>query len=227
MLDVNNVSFNYKNSNIPILNNLNLQVKQGEVIGVVGLSGCGKTTLMHVLNGLIPQRINGEFTGIVKINNINIASKDLSELATIVGTVFQDPDNQLFFSRVEDEIAFGPENLCVEPAEIKQRIKSVTQLLNIEHLLPRNPNTLSGGEKQLVVIAAILSLNVKLLILDECMTQVDTQGKELIMNAIKKLKQNKTTIIMVEHDYNNLSLADKVYHLKDGQLTLFNGDMKK
>ncbi len=223
MVEVDRVSFRYQNSAKPVLTDINLGVRRGQVVGIVGLSGSGKTTLMNILNGIIPRRINGDFQGRVLLNGQEITEKDVFELSTVIATVFQDPDSQIVFSSVEDEIAFGPENLCVPPDEILQRIDDITELLQIENLRYRNPNNLSGGEKQLVVIASVLSLNVEILILDECMAQIDNKGRQLIMAAIKNLRDSGKTIIMVEHDFSNLAYADQIYLLADGRLKPYDG----
>lgn len=224
-LKLSNVSFRYNSKKEYLLRDTNFQVYNGEMVGIVGLSGSGKTTIVNILNGLIPHRIGGELLGNVFIDGEDIKKKDISELSTIVGTVFQDPDTQMFFSCVEDEIAFGLENLCIKPEEIHWRISHAVQILKIEHLLDRNPNTLSGGEKQLVIIAAIICMKVEVLILDECMSQIDSVGKALILQAIKKLKDEGTTIVMVEHDLDNLVFADRVCVISGGKVIPFNGEL--
>lgn len=223
IIQVNDLKFKYDSNSELVLNGINLTINKGEIIAIVGLSGCGKSTLLNCLNGIIPNVIKGEYQGEVLLKGQNIIDMNTPEIATILGTVFQDPDNQIIFSTVEDEMAFGPENLCVKPDDIRNRINEVTELLNITNLLKRNPNTLSGGEKQLVVLASILTLGVDILILDESMSQVDTKGRELIKDRILKMKAQGKTIIMVEHDFENLDIADKVYLLKDSKLIDFEG----
>ncbi len=218
-VEINNLKFKYKKSENYILKDVNLKVKKGEIIAITGLSGCGKTSLMYCINGIIPKRYSGDFLGKVLIDGRDIAQLEVAEIATMIGTVFQDPDTQIVFSNVDDEIAFSAENLCVEKNNILKRIDYITKLLNIEKLRGRNPNDLSGGEKQLIVIASVLSLGINILILDECMSQVDSQGKILIKKAILKLKAEGKTIIMVEHEEENLDVVDKIYTLKKGVLS--------
>lgn len=224
-LEAKNISFRFNADSDYLLHGVNIQVKSGEVVGIIGMSGSGKTTLINILNGIIPQHLKGELSGIVEINGESIAGKGLSELAEAIGTVFQNPDDQIIFSCVEDEIAFGPENLCVDEQLIIKRIEKICSNLNINNLRYRNPNNLSGGEKQLVVIAAVLSLDVSILLLDECMSQVDEPGRKLILSAIHKLKQQGKAIIMVEHQFNNLAYADRVYALRHGKLQLIQGEL--
>jgi energy-coupling factor transport system ATP-binding protein len=214
-----NISFCFRSNNKKILNGINLELLKGEIVGIIGLSGSGKTTLMNVLNGIIPKRIEGNFEGTVILNGNDTSTLDIPKLSECIGTVYQNPDSQTVFSCVEDELAFGPENLCIEPDEIKKRIDEVLNFLNIERLRLSNPNNLSGGEKQLVVIASILVMNVDILIFDESMSWVDREGKKLIKEAILKLKNAGKSIIMVEHDMNNLDITDRVYKLENGTLS--------
>jgi energy-coupling factor transport system ATP-binding protein len=137
--------------------------------------------------------------------------------------VYQDPDTQIIFSCVEDEMAFGPENLCISREDILKRIDHILELLDIQGLRYRNPNKLSGGEKQLVVLASILTLDVDIIILDEAMSQVDRQGKKRILKAIQRMKSAGKSIIMVEHTIENLSISDEILLLKEGKLQKFEG----
>jgi len=222
-LQAEKISFRYHENSPFILNHINLSLRKSEIIGIVGLSGSGKSTLISILNGIIPKRINGLIDGKVLINQEDIASKNLSELSTQIGTIFQDPDSQIVFSCVEDELAFGPENLCYDPIYIKNSIQNVVKTLGIEHLLYRNPNHLSGGEKQLIALASVLTLNAGIIILDETMSQIDEVGKKMIKNAVITLKNEGKAILMVEHDLNNLDIADQIILLTNGTLRKFEG----
>ncbi|MBN2286597.1 MAG: ABC transporter ATP-binding protein [Tissierellales bacterium] len=222
-LQAEKISFRYHENSPFILNHINLSLRKGEIIGIVGLSGSGKSTLISILNGIIPKRINGLIDGKVLINQEDIASKNLSELSTQIGTIFQDPDSQIVFSCVEDELAFSPENLCYDPIYIKNSIQNVVKTLGIEHLLYRNPNHLSGGEKQLIALASVLTLNAGIIILDETMSQIDEAGKKMIKNAVITLKNEGKAILMVEHDLNNLDIADQIILLTNGTLRKFEG----
>lgn len=226
IIETKNLSFRYNTSSPFIIDNINLKIKKGQTIGIVGLSGSGKSTLINIINGIIPKRINGLLEGTVKINNESIDKKELHELVTSIGTVFQDPDCQILFSCTEDEMAFAPENLCFERLEIFDRIEKVCTLLDIGKLRNKNPNNMSGGEKQLIAIASVLTPDVDILILDECMSQIDEKGKILIKNTIKKLKAQGKTIIMIEHDFSNLEIADNIYLLNSGKLSVFNGELE-
>lgn len=222
-LEAKNISFKYKPDGPVILKNINLNLHKGEIIGIVGLSGSGKSTLIQIMNGVIPKRINGLVEGSVYFNGEDIANKDLSYLAREIGTIFQDPDCQILFPCAEDEMAFGPENLCYDPYAIIERINSTIETLGIENLRYRNPNTVSGGEKQIIALASVLTLNVGIMIFDESMSFIDERGKDLIKNAILTLKKQGKSILMVEHDLSNLEIADHIFLLKNGTLETFKG----
>src|SRR6056297_2119418 len=225
LLQGKNIYFRYSDKSPQILKNINIGLQSGKIIGIVGLSGSGKTTLMQILNGIIPKKIQGLYEGRVLIKGEDISKKEMGNISREIGTVFQDPDTQIIFSCVEDEMAFGPENLCIEKEDILKKIEEVLDILDIKHLRYRNPNKLSGGEKQLVVIASILTLDVNILILDECMSQIDDKGKVLIKKGIEKLRDSGKGIIMVEHDLDNLSIADDIFVLNEGELKIFEGNL--
>jgi len=224
-LEGKNLSFSYNDKSSKIVDEININLEKGKVIGLVGLSGSGKTTLIQILNGLIPKRIQGFFEGSVILKGINFKDIELQDISREIGTVYQDPDTQLIFSCVEDELAFGPENLCMDKEKILIKIEEVLKLLNIEHLRYRNPNKLSGGEKQLIVIASVLTLDVDIVILDESMSQIDEKGKKLIKKGIESMRTSGKSILMVEHEIENLKIADEILLLKDGKLNKFEGNL--
>lgn len=222
-LETKSLSFKYDPKGPFILKDINLKLNKGEIIGIVGLSGSGKSTLIQIINGVIPKRIPGFMEGSVYLNGENVADKELSYLAREIGTIFQDPDCQILFPCAEDEMAFGPENLCYDPVSILTRIYETTKVLDIEPLRYRNPNTVSGGEKQIIALASVMTLNVGIMIFDESMSFIDENGRKLIKSAIQKLKTQGKSIIMVEHDLSNLEVADHIYLLKNGTLEVFKG----
>lgn len=224
-IEIDNLHFKYKGQRDYILSGINLNIQQGEVVAIVGLSGNGKSTLCYTLNGIIPNTFKGNLKGSVKVLGNNVVDMDMAKLATIVGVVFQDPDTQLFSPTVEDEIAFGPENLCIPREEIAMRIDEVLKLTGMDKYRWENPNNLSGGEKQLVALGAVLSLKPSILVFDEAMAQIDDKGKKRIKKVIKRLKDDGKTIVMIEHDFNNLDVADRVVLLKNGKLNEFEGEL--
>lgn len=219
-MEVKNLSFSY-DGKTPVLNNINFSLQKGETIAIIGLSGSGKSTLCECLCGIIPHIQAGFMQGNVFIQGQNTRTIPLPKLATKVGMVFQDPDSQLFLPRIEAELAFGPENLCIKPGIIRQRISQISRLLNIENMLDKSPNEISGGQKQLVALAAILCLNPDVLILDEVTSQLDSPSFKRIQDIFLKLKEAGKTIIMTEHNLSRLELADKVLAIKDGEILEF------
>ncbi|MFA6941653.1 MAG: ABC transporter ATP-binding protein, partial [Clostridiaceae bacterium] len=209
-----------------ILRGVNLKVKKGEILALVGLSGCGKTTLCHCMCGIIPHVFQGDYKGKVLINGNLAADMKLPSIAAKLGIVFQDPDTQLFSPVVEDEIAFGPENLCIERDEIGKRIGDALKKVRMERYRFESPAILSGGQKQLIALASVLSLNSEILIFDEAMSQIDSEGKRIIKEMIGQLKNLGKTIIMVEHDFENLDIADRIMVMKNGILEPYNGVLK-
>ncbi len=223
---IKDLTFRYPESKVLLLEQLNLTVGQGEILAVVGLSGSGKTTLCYCISGIIPHIYSGEMSGEVFLEGKLTTEMKLPEIATRLGIVFQNPETQLFFPVVEDEIAFGPENLCLERKEIGRRIDEVLQLTGIAEKRYENPQYLSGGQKQLLALASVLSLKPYILIFDEVMSQIDKNGRQAIKEIILALKKQGKTIIMVEHDYENLDIADRIAVLEKGRLSDHGGAFK-
>ncbi|KGP77187.1 ABC transporter ATP-binding protein [Desulfosporosinus sp. Tol-M] len=215
---VQGLTYQYKSDGPLILKNINFQVAQGEILAIMGLSGCGKSTLCSCLCGIIPHYWSGLMAGKVMVNGKNIQQFNLANLALEVGMVFQNPDTQLFSSTVEDEIAFAPENMCLAPDIIRERVDQVISLLGITALREAKPNQLSGGEKHLVALAAVLALDPPVLILDEVMSQLDSDGKKLVASAIKTLHTRGKTIVAVEHDLETVNFADRLLVMNDGEI---------
>lgn len=222
-IEVKNLSYQYSGRKEKVLREIDLQVNRGEVLGIVGLSGNGKSTLCYCICGIIPHIFKGRLEGEVLLFGKPVKAMDLTTVATQVGIVFQDPDTQLFSPTVEDEIAFGPENLCLDREEIGERIFDAIKVVGMEKHRHDNPHHLSGGQKQLIALASILSLKPQILIFDETMAQIDLAGKKLIKEKIRQLKKDGKTIIMIEHDFENLDVADRIMVLKDGRLGSFQG----
>lgn len=218
-IEVNNLSFSYKNSaDKKILKNLNFSLEEGSVTAVLGLSGCGKTTLCHCLCGIIPAAIPGDLHGDVTVGGESVFSRRLCDLAAVVGLVMQSPDNQLVCSTVEDEIAFAMENLAYPKDEIRRKVEEILKFMNLQELRLQNPGSLSGGQKQLVAIGAVLATSPQVIIFDEPMSHLDKQGINLITDVIKNLQAAGKTIIIVEHNLELLDFADNWLLLADGEV---------
>lgn len=222
-LEVRDLWYRYPGSGEDILRGVNLTVERGEVLAVVGLSGSGKSTLCYCLSGIVPHIYSGNMRGEVLIKGTPTTSMKIPQIATRLGIVFQEPDTQLFSPTVEDEVVFGPENLCLPREEIGERLKTALKLVGMEDFRLGSPNQLSGGQKQLIALASVLSLDPEILIFDEAMSQIDAQGKTAIKEAISGLRDRGKTIVMIEHDLDNLDVADRVLLLRDGVLQPFEG----
>ena len=226
MIELKNVSFKYELQEEKTIKNLDLYVKQGEFVGIIGKNGSGKTTLCNIIRGIIPDFVQGEITGSISIDNKNINDIERGEMAELVGFVFQNPFSQIsgIKKTVFEEIAYGLENLGVEREEIRQRVTNVIKLLKIEDLQDKNPNELSGGQSQRVAIASIIVMNPKILIFDEPTSQLDPLGTEEIFDILKLLKSQNKTIILVEHKIDLIAeYADRVVVMDDGEI-IFNGE---
>lgn len=226
MIELKNVSFKYELQEDKTIKNLDLYVKQGEFVGIIGKNGSGKTTLCNIIRGIIPDFVQGEITGDIIIDNKNIDDIERGEMAELVGFVFQNPFSQIsgIKKTVFEEIAYGLENLGVPREEIRQRVSDVIKLLKIEDLQDKNPNELSGGQSQRVAIASIIVMNPKVLIFDEPTSQLDPLGTEEIFDILKLLKSQNKTIILVEHKIDLIAeYADRVVVMDDGEI-IFNGE---
>ncbi len=166
MIKLTDISFNFSGSK-PLFRNFSFTAEAGETVLVKGVSGSGKTSFLNILCGVIPKVIKGNFSGSVEIDDLDLESLSLPQIAPHVSLLMQDPDLQLFFPTVEQEIAFGPENLKIDPDEIKQRITNSLKMLKIEHLRSKVTANLSFGEKKLVALASLLTLDPDILLLDE------------------------------------------------------------
>jgi len=217
-VEIKDLTFHYQGSKELLLNKINLKVDKGEVLAIVGLSGSGKTTLCYCISGIIPHIYSGKMEGKILLEGKPTTELTIPGIATCLGIVFQNPETQLFFPVVEDEIAFGPENLCLEREEIGKRINKVLKLTGMASKRYENPGYLSGGQKQLIALASVLSLEPQILIFDEVMSQIDSRGRLAIKEMILTLKKKGKTLIMVEHDYENLDIADRIMVLQDGRL---------
>lgn len=219
IIEIQNLKFTYP-SGKQVLTGVDLSIEKGELIGLIGDSGCGKSTLCHVLCGIIPNAIGGTASGQVRIKDKNMREAKLKDMAQTVGFVMQDADRMIVCSTVEDELAFGPENLCIPPEEIRKRVDDTLELLQMTEHRETNPNHLSGGQKQMVTIGSVLTLQPDILILDEPNSHLDEESRIRTMELLKQLKAQGKTIIIVEHDHELIEEADRWVLLQDGKVEL-------
>lgn len=215
-VEITDLNFKYKDGT-EALNGIILSIPKGEFVVITGKSGAGKSSLCLSLNGLIPKFLKGEFRGSVSVLNKDVKNNKVSELAKKVGVVFQDFDSQLFSTNVELEVAFTPENFNFSKKEIERRIESSLSLVGLSKYRDRNPALLSGGEKQLVAIASILSGSPEIIVMDEPTTDLDPAGKEKIFTITKELKKNHT-LIFVEHETEEILNADRMLIMNGGKI---------
>jgi energy-coupling factor transporter ATP-binding protein EcfA2 len=227
IIEVSNLRYTYAGSEDTVLKGIDLRVRQGEIMGVMGPTGAGKTTLCLALSGLIPHSIGGKIEGDVFIEDLKTTEHEYNEIAKNIGIVFQDPENQLFGMEVEEDVALRLQNMGLPDEEIEQRVRSALHFVRLDGFEKRFPFKLSGGEKQRVAIAGALAVNPAILLLDEPTSELDPIGKREVFEAIEILRRSrKTTIVIVEHNSDELArIADRIVVLKDGKKTL-EGDVK-
>lgn len=218
MLELRDINFRYQGQEAG-LKDINLKVAAGELIVLTGSSGCGKTTLTKIINGLTPKYYQGELTGQVLIQGRAIDTMAAGELGKWIANVFQNPKSQFFSTIVEDEIALIGENFGIERAELRRRVRHACQLLNIEHLMCAEVHTLSSGEKQKVAIASTLVHDSPIILLDEPSANLDLKSSYELGEILKQLKQMGKTIIISEHRLFFLKdILDRLVIMQNGQI---------
>ena len=215
MIHFDRLTYTYPNTPCPALADVTLRIAEGEFALVAGPSGAGKSTLLRCLNGLVPHFTGGTLSGSVAVAGHDPVAEGPQVLSRIVGFVFQDPEAQFVVDRVEDEVAFALENRAVPPAEMHSRVEEALALLNLAPLRDRPLETLSGGEKQRVAIAAALALRPRILALDEPTSQLDPQSAAEVLGALVRLNHDLgLTIVLAEHRLERiLPHADRLIHL--------------
>lgn len=218
LVELRNVSFRYSGAKTPALTNFSLSIEKGEFVGVIGPNGAGKSTLCWVIMGVAPQIIHGHLEGTVLVKGLPADRTPVAHIAQIVGLVQQDAEAQLLMTDVEKEIVFPLENLGLSRSEIDRRLNYVLDLVNLRNERFRHPFYLSGGQKQRVAVAAALAMEPEILILDEATSELDPIGAEEIHNLAGSLKKQGKTIIMVEHNIDELARhADRIVVINKGE----------
>jgi energy-coupling factor transporter ATP-binding protein EcfA2 len=200
MIRFKHLTYRYPGAELPVLQDLSLQIREGEFLLVIGPSGAGKSTLLRCLNGLVPHFYGGTIAGQVTVDGRDPLALGPKGMASAVGFVLQDPEAQFVVDKVEDELAFAMENQGLAPIVMRKRVEEVLDQLNIAHLRQRSVNTLSGGERQRVAIAAVMTLQPQVLVLDEPTSQLDPQAAEEVLDTLVRLNQDLgLTIVLSEH----------------------------
>ena len=214
IVKLENVNFSYGENEPVVLTDFSLEINKGEFLAIVGRNGSGKSTLARLINGLITPR-----TGKIEVFGLDTKeSKNLFEIRKGCGIVFQNPDNQMVASIVEDDICFGPENIGLSREEIAKRIDFALKATKTEELRSSTASRLSGGQKQRVAIAGVLALKPQILILDESTSMLDPKAREEVMSVVKELiKSENMTVIVITHYMDEVTECDRVVVLDSGK----------
>ena len=221
-IEIKELTYSYPTSVQPVLKGIDLSVRKGEFLSIMGPTGAGKSTLCLTLNGIIPQSLSGTMQGTVVVDGMNTTTYGVHQLTSKVGMVFQEPESQLFAMNVQEELSFGPENLGVPPDEIRRRVDWALKVVRMEQFRMRSPFRLSGGQKQRVAIAAALSMYPNILVLDEPTAGLDPIGKMEVFSVVHDLKNMQNmTVIMVEHESEEIArFSDRIAVMNDGKIVL-------
>lgn len=220
IIKFDNVSFAYELEDEEIVNAVNdfsLDVPEGQFLAVLGHNGCGKSTVAKLINGiLVPNK------GKVTVEGMDTSDEEKTvDIRKTVGMVFQNPDNQIVATIVEDDVAFGPENLGVEPSEIRKAVDSALKAVGMYEFRKREPHRLSGGQKQRVAIAGVIAMNTKCIVMDEPTAMLDPQGRKEVMDTVMKLnKEFGITVILITHYMDEAVKADRVVVMDGGRIAM-------
>jgi len=222
VIETKNLTYTYPSGAKPSIRDVSIKIEKGEFVLITGPSGCGKTTLCRCFNGLIPHFYQGELKGEITVAELNVVEHPTHELATHVGLVFQNPENQLFALSVEKDVAFGLENLGVPRDEMHKRVDWALKLTGIYDLRERAPHELSGGQQQRAAIASVLAMQPEVIVLDEPTSFLDPLGAKKIFEVIYELNRSTgITIVLVEHRLDlTAKYADHIIVMDDGKIVL-------
>jgi energy-coupling factor transporter ATP-binding protein EcfA2 len=218
IITLEDVSYAYPNSTEWALRKINLSIREGEFLAVMGENDSGKTTLCRLFNGIIPHSQGGSLRGKVTVDGILTRDSSVPALARVTGMALDDPEAQLFTAAVRDEVASGPENLLLPPEEIEKRVKLVLEMTGLAEYADAAPASLSGGQKQRLAIAAALALAGKVLVLDEPASQLDSAAAAELLPLIRKIREGLTVIMATHNSEEAAALADRICVLKNGKL---------
>ena len=217
------VTYKYPLTEKPALQNVSLQIEEGEFVAVIGPNGAGKSTLCYTVAGFVPHFFKGELTGTVEVDGEDLQTSSLNDWVLTVGLAFQNPFNQISGAKytVFEEIAFGLENIGIPREEMIARVEEAMKLTGISDLADRSPYSLSGGQQQRVALTSILVMQPKVLVLDEPTSQMDPVGTREVFGVIRTMAERGMTVVMAEHKVEWIAqFADRVVALYDGQVLL-------
>ena len=217
MIRFENVCFTYPEADAPALDGVDLTIERSSFVAVLGANGCGKSTLAKHTNAIVTPT-----SGRVTIDGMDTADEpQLLEIRRRVGMVFQNPDNQIVANVVEDDVAFAPENLGVEPAEIRRRVDEALRSVGMYELRLHSPHLLSGGQKQRVAIAGVLAMQPEALVLDEPTAMLDPQGRREVLETVERLRRETgMTVLLITHHMEEAARADRVLVMAHGRIAM-------
>ena len=226
-LIVENLTFRYRDRETPAIRGLSFEAHAGEVLLIAGASGCGKTTLIRCVNGLIPRSYKGQVDGRVLVQGKDVQDWKLSRISQQIGTVLQDPERQILGTKVLNEVAFGLENLGLPREEIIERADNALRYLNIYQLRERETFNLSGGEKQKVALAGVLAMRPSILLLDEPLASLDPASAQDTLDAVRRLADEGLTVLMVEHRVEDVLRIhpERIMFMSEGEIRYL-GDLE-
>ncbi len=216
MIQVENLFHTYEGQETPVLRDISVDIPRGIHLGIIGPNGCGKTTFVRHLNGLLPTA-----KGEVRVEGLSAKNpSDLYRIRQLVGMVFQNPDNQIVGMTVEEDVAFGPGNLALPVKEIAHRVQEALRQVGLESFGNKAPHALSNGEKQLVCMAGVLAMKPQYIILDEPTAYLDPSGRKMVLGMVQKLHGQGITIIHITHHMDEIVGADRILVMDRGRIIL-------
>ncbi len=223
IIEFDNVAFTYNagmEGEVKAVSGVSFSIEEGEFVALVGHNGSGKSTVARLMNGLLLPDV-----GAVRVDGMSTADKKhLFDIRKTVGVVFQNPDNQMIATIIEDDVAFGPENLGLPPAEIRARVDWALDAVGMSDHKRGTPFRLSGGQKQRVAIAGVLAIRPRVMVLDEATAMLDPKGRDEVMRVVTALnREHKMTVVMITHFMEEAAAADRIIVMKDGGILLNGG----
>ena len=223
LIKLEGVSFKYpayeNEGDLFAVNDVSLEINEGEFVAILGHNGSGKSTTAKLMNMVLAPQSGKIFIEGKDVTDENVSDDDIFDVRKKVGMVFQNPDNQIVATVVEEDVAFGPENLGIEPAEIRRRVDEALEIVGMTEYARHAPHKLSGGQKQRVAIAGIIAMKPKCIIFDESTAMLDPIGRKEVMNTILRLNKDEgITVILITHYMNEAILADRVIVMKNGEI---------
>ncbi|GEL66929.1 energy-coupling factor ABC transporter ATP-binding protein [Marinilactibacillus psychrotolerans] len=215
IITLNNISYKYTDEeNQYALDNISFSIEKGEWIAIIGPNGSGKSTLAKTINGLVEPE-----SGEVKVGEFDLNEQNIWSIREMVGMVFQNPDNQFVGSTVQDDVAFGLENLGIPRDQMVERVHDALEKVNMLEFAEREPARLSGGQKQRVAIAGIVALQPEIMILDEATSMLDPKGREEVLRTVKEVKERENlSVISITHDIDEAAAANRIIVMRAGKV---------